>query len=201
MASNGDGVGDSDERNVISANPVVGVSIGPGGHNVVAGNYIGTDVTGIAGLGSQSAGVRISTSSFNRIGTNGDGVADDAERNDGGGRVLCGGEPISDTCYAPTVLFDPPAQARISVEEEWFASDPPGTLKTFLSEHGIPFLDLDSPGGRQAFERRRSGKERALVLWVREPVDPRRPSVPRRRMPEPEKAARILVFSHSQRLG
>lgn len=35
----------------------------------------------------------------------------------GGGEVLCGGEPISETCYAPTVVFDPPADAKLSTAE------------------------------------------------------------------------------------
>ncbi|MCF7984773.1 MAG: aldehyde dehydrogenase family protein [Thiohalocapsa sp.] len=34
-----------------------------------------------------------------------------------GARVLCGGEPLSSTCYAPTVLFDPPADAKVSTLE------------------------------------------------------------------------------------
>ncbi len=35
----------------------------------------------------------------------------------GGARVLCGGEKLSDTTYAPTVLLNPPADARISTSE------------------------------------------------------------------------------------
>ena len=35
----------------------------------------------------------------------------------GGARLLCGGKPISETCYAPTVLLDPPPAARASCEE------------------------------------------------------------------------------------
>ena len=34
-----------------------------------------------------------------------------------GGELLCGGEKISDTCYAPTVLFNPPVDARVSTLE------------------------------------------------------------------------------------
>ena len=34
-----------------------------------------------------------------------------------GAEVLCGAERISDTCYAPTVLFNPPSEARVSREE------------------------------------------------------------------------------------
>ena len=39
------------------------------------------------------------------------------EAKDGGAEVLCGGEKVSDTCYAATVLYDPPAEATISVTE------------------------------------------------------------------------------------
>ncbi len=36
---------------------------------------------------------------------------------DAGARLLCGGEPLPDNCYAPTVLLDPPPQATISTQE------------------------------------------------------------------------------------
>ncbi len=35
----------------------------------------------------------------------------------GGAELLSGGEPVSASCYAPTVLFDPPADARVSTLE------------------------------------------------------------------------------------
>lgn len=34
-----------------------------------------------------------------------------------GAKLMCGGEKISNTCYAPTVLLNPPADARVSVQE------------------------------------------------------------------------------------
>jgi acyl-CoA reductase-like NAD-dependent aldehyde dehydrogenase len=34
-----------------------------------------------------------------------------------GAKLLCGGEKISATCYAPTVLFNPPADAKVSTLE------------------------------------------------------------------------------------
>ncbi len=40
-----------------------------------------------------------------------------AEARDTGGRVLCGGEMISPTCYAPTVIFDPPDEVAVSRQE------------------------------------------------------------------------------------
>lgn len=36
---------------------------------------------------------------------------------DGGAEVICGGERISETCYQPTVLFDPPSDAAVSTTE------------------------------------------------------------------------------------
>jgi len=35
----------------------------------------------------------------------------------GGGKVLCGGQRLSSTLYAPTVLYDPPESARVSHKE------------------------------------------------------------------------------------
>ena len=51
-------------------------------NNVVAGNYIGTDVTGMADLGNRYDGVVVwQGAQGNRVGTNGDGVGDAEERN------------------------------------------------------------------------------------------------------------------------
>lgn len=36
---------------------------------------------------------------------------------EGGARLLSGGQPLSETCYAPTVLLDPPKDARVSTRE------------------------------------------------------------------------------------
>ncbi|MBK1643620.1 aldehyde dehydrogenase [Thiocapsa imhoffii] len=35
----------------------------------------------------------------------------------GGARLLCGGDTLTETCYAPTVLVDPPDGARVSTQE------------------------------------------------------------------------------------
>ncbi|MGH8676026.1 MAG: aldehyde dehydrogenase family protein [Burkholderiales bacterium] len=36
---------------------------------------------------------------------------------EGGAKLLCGGKALSPTCYAPTVLWEPPAAARVSRDE------------------------------------------------------------------------------------
>jgi acyl-CoA reductase-like NAD-dependent aldehyde dehydrogenase len=36
---------------------------------------------------------------------------------DSGAQAACGGKPIGETCYSPTVLFEPPAGAKISSQE------------------------------------------------------------------------------------
>lgn len=39
------------------------------------------------------------------------------EAADGGASILCGGKRISDTCFEPTVLYNPPQKAKVSQEE------------------------------------------------------------------------------------
>jgi titin len=96
IGTNGDGVNDTVERNVISGNQFAGIWINGQGTdgNAVAGNFIGTSVTGDLALANASyyqvdaegdllhADVVISgAASGNRIGTNGMGVDDAGERN------------------------------------------------------------------------------------------------------------------------
>ena len=35
----------------------------------------------------------------------------------GGAKLICGGKPVSETCYEPTLLVDPPENAKVSVHE------------------------------------------------------------------------------------
>ena len=83
IGTNGDGIDDTAERNVISGNQDTGIhfwGIGTSS-NVVAGNLIGTDVTGTVALGNLYGVLIVSGSQSNLIGTDGDGLADAAERN------------------------------------------------------------------------------------------------------------------------
>ncbi len=96
VGTKGDGVNDAAERNVLSGNLFAGVSIGgqDTDGNVVAGNFLGTDISGSVALanGTQplvdsqgnyfGGGVAISGgASDNRIGTDGASVDDAGERN------------------------------------------------------------------------------------------------------------------------
>jgi len=80
----GDGSEDLYERNVISANGsgIRMQSGGTGNNNVIAGNFIGTDISGSGVLGNSVNGIDI-TGSFNNniIGTNADNLSDALERN------------------------------------------------------------------------------------------------------------------------
>jgi len=84
VGTDGDEWNDLAERNIISGNQLIGVRIfgANTNHNVVAGNYIGTDASGDGALANGAVGVNLSRSAkFNRIGTDGDGQGDGAERN------------------------------------------------------------------------------------------------------------------------
>jgi len=84
VGTDGDGQSDDLERNIISGlggsfTAAIAIS---GSDNLVAGNYIGTDITGSVSLGDTQDGVRLrSTANNNLIGTDGDGIADQAEGN------------------------------------------------------------------------------------------------------------------------
>ncbi len=86
IGTSGDGVADALERNVISGNGQDGVAIdgttAATDDNVVAGNDIGTDVTGTRPLGNQARGVEVlGMASSNRIGVNPGDVGASAEGN------------------------------------------------------------------------------------------------------------------------
>ena len=79
IGTDADGMADAAERNIISGNSIEVQIASPSDNNVVAGNYIGTDITGTVAL---SGGTGVNLSGFgNRIGTDGDGIEDLSERN------------------------------------------------------------------------------------------------------------------------
>ncbi|MCA9034843.1 MAG: hypothetical protein KDA91_06935, partial [Planctomycetaceae bacterium] len=83
IGTNGDGVEDALEGNLVSGNLGFGIVFGGAG-NIVAGNTIGLDVTGSVSLPNRRWGIEV----FNAngaagplIGTNADGISDTLERN------------------------------------------------------------------------------------------------------------------------
>jgi hypothetical protein len=92
VGTNGDGLADLAERNILSGNRNNGVLIGGAGtdENVVAGNYIGVGADGLTAVGN-TRGVRIEQGAQrNRIGTDGNGLHDTAERNVISGNLIDG---------------------------------------------------------------------------------------------------------------
>ena len=93
VGTNGDGKNDAAERNLLSGNGQSGMLItGTGANqNVVAGNFIGTDVTGTVSIGNGRDGVGIAFGAqSNLIGTNGNSVDDAGERNIIAGSTFAG---------------------------------------------------------------------------------------------------------------
>jgi len=93
IGTNSDGVNDAAERNVISGNPDWGVVISDPGTsaNIVAGNYIGTDVSGTGAIGNHS-GVLIQAG---------------ATTNSIGGKVAGSGNVISGNTVAGLTIDSP----------------------------------------------------------------------------------------------
>ncbi len=83
IGTNGDGLNDALEGNVISGNTQKGISITGSAAfgNVIAGNRIGTDAAGTTALGNDVGIIIEGGSNNNRIGTNLDGTSDTLERN------------------------------------------------------------------------------------------------------------------------
>jgi hypothetical protein len=90
IGTNGDNVADTAERNVISGHGFAGVALrGVSAHtNTVAGNFIGTDATGTAALGNFHGVAMLEGAWSNVVGTDGNGIADAAERNLASGNVF-----------------------------------------------------------------------------------------------------------------
>ena len=81
IGTNGDGVNDQAERNLISGNLQFGIYINKDGiSNVIAGNFIGTKIDGSTPLGNGWGGVTTNGDNT-RIGTNGDQKSDLLEAN------------------------------------------------------------------------------------------------------------------------
>ncbi len=82
IGSNGDANGDDAERNLISGNSLDGIRISKSNSNIVAGNLIGTSLSGTGRVFGQTNGIVLDLgSSMNIIGTNADDLSDVSEGN------------------------------------------------------------------------------------------------------------------------
>ncbi len=83
IGTDGNGVSDEAERNIIAGNTTFGVEIGDAstGYNIVAGNYIGTNVEGTERLGNTTGVMLRRGTQFNRIGVDVHGVSNAAQGN------------------------------------------------------------------------------------------------------------------------
>jgi hypothetical protein len=84
IGTDGDGVDDSTEGNVVSSNGNIGIRLVDDGSDdhVVAGNIIGLDITAsVQRANERFGGIVITGSDNNRVGSNSDGVSDALERN------------------------------------------------------------------------------------------------------------------------
>lgn len=128
IGTDGDGFNDQVEGNLISGNAISGIVIfGSNNYNnVVAGNKIGTDISGGSGLGN-TAGIQIMQGAeYNRIGTNGDGLSDPAEANIISGNGIYG------------IRIDSPANV---IYGNYIGTDSTGTADLGNGTHGILITD------------------------------------------------------------
>ena len=92
IGTDGDGVGDTLEGNLISGNGRNGIAILDSGsnQNTIAGNRIGVNISGTLALPNKEYGIFIQGGGRNLIGTDGDGWGDSVERNIISGNTLSG---------------------------------------------------------------------------------------------------------------
>jgi len=126
IGTDGDGVSDELEGNLISGNIDFGVMLQQTGalNNVVAGNKIGTDISGMFAIpngtiSSPRAGILLGGYG-NRIGTNSDGLSDELERN-----LISGNTNVSTYAIYFNNLPDPDAPATI-IAGNWMGVDATG---------------------------------------------------------------------------
>jgi hypothetical protein len=81
IGTDGNGVADANEGNLISGNSVCGTNFQYTDAWTISGNYIGTNKTGLTAIPNGSHGIQFSIATNTLIGTNGNGISDVLERN------------------------------------------------------------------------------------------------------------------------
>jgi hypothetical protein len=90
IGTEGDGTNDAGERNTISFNDYSGIKMEYCNNNKIANNYIGVASWGFQDYGNAQCGIEMENSDNNTIGTNGNNVSDDQEKNVIGFNDVCG---------------------------------------------------------------------------------------------------------------
>ncbi|MGI9107234.1 MAG: beta strand repeat-containing protein [Pyrinomonadaceae bacterium] len=83
IGTDGNGTADAAERNVVSGNSGNGIRIESAGTtgNIVAGNFVGTNAAGTGAVANGNGILILAGAANNRVGTDGNGTGDEAERN------------------------------------------------------------------------------------------------------------------------
>jgi len=150
IGTDGDGEDDLAERNIISGNGNVGVVIAfEAEQNVVAGNFIGLDVSGAFVLpnGSQGGVGLFNGAKLNLIGTNADGLSDDLERN-----IISGNEGPGIRIYDGEVL----ETEQNTISGNYIGTDVTGTVALANANEGVSIAQgaqANTIGGTTAAER------------------------------------------------
>lgn len=172
IGTDGDGISDALEGNLISGNSDFGVMLQQTGalNNVVAGNKIGTDITGMNAIpngygGAPRAGIVLGGYG-NRIGTNSDGVSDDLERN-----LISGNSQTSISAIYFNNLSNPSAPPTI-IAGNWMGVDATG-LAALPNNYGIsgtsnvPVIIRDNVIAAHTFEGISTHSSNMLIIGNR----------------------------------
>lgn len=100
IGTDGDGVNDAEEGNLVSGQGFVGIYLLNATNNRVAGNKVGTNPAGTGPLPNGSTGILVDGSSDNLVGTDGNGTSDALERNIVSGQATATGVRISRSSFA-----------------------------------------------------------------------------------------------------
>ena len=142
IGTNGDGVSDALERNIISGNSDCGIVLQGATGCKIKGNYIGTTKTGLVGLpnygneGTKINAVQLTIklgSNNNYIGTDGDGTNDNIEGNIFGSATIANGS--ANVSYNYTVFISASTGNRLSGNYFGIGAD------------GITVLDIKTTSG------------------------------------------------------
>jgi hypothetical protein len=152
IGTNGNGVNDTAEDNLISGNNTFGMNLGgPGATgNVIAGNHIGTDVTGTQALPNAGGGIQvIGGASNNTIGTSGHDTDNAGERN------LISGNNLN---FTNGILINPGCSNNV-IAGNYIGTDVTGTSRLSNGAEGIrlngdhSFIGTDANGVASAGTR------------------------------------------------